>query len=227
MLLGGKQADIKQVAVVTRNRKFNRLLSSILADWKFLTVDDISAAKVVFAERGIELPAHDGQVVWLTPMPLSEKSFLTVPISLTSLYHLLESHLFPTPRRHIRVAMETTVDLRLENDWFEGCMISLSNRGGRIICTNEIPRGKLLDLEMKLSGRVFRMPAEVLYCIPAGDSPSHLQPQVGVLFKPSNDQDFELLQRFIEKTCIESACARENIQLTDPCVSWLDVPVDI
>ena len=227
MLLGGKQADIKQVAVVTRNRKFNRLLSSILADWKFFTVDDISVAKVIFAERGIELPAHDGQVVWLTPLPLSEKSFLTVPISLASLYHLLEIHLFPTPRRHIRVAMETTVDLRLENDWFEGSLVSLSNRGGRITCTNEIPRGKLLDLEMKLSGRVFRMPAEVLYCIPAGDSPGYLQPQVGVIFKPSNDQDFELLQHFIEKTCIESACARENIPITDPCVSWLDVPVDI
>lgn len=227
MLLGDKQADIKQVAVMTRNREFNRLLSSILANWKFVTVDDLSAAKVVFAERGIELPAHDGRVVWLTPLPLSEKSFLTVPISLASLYHLLESHLFPTPRRHIRVTMETAIDLRLETDWFEGCLISLSNRGGRIICTNEIPRGKLLDLEVKLSGRVFRMPAEVLYCIPAGDSPGYLQPQIGVLFKPSNDQDFELLQRFIIKTCIDSACARENIPITDPCVSWLDVPVDI
>jgi len=227
MLLGGKQADIKQVAVVTRNQKFTRLLSSILADWKFFTVDDISEAQVVFAERGVELPGYDGQVVWLTPLPLSEGSFLTIPISLTSLYHLLEIHLFPTPRRHIRVAMETVVDLRLENNWLEGRLVSLSNRGGRITCTHEIPRGKLLDLELKLAGRVFRMPSEVLYCIPAGDSPGRLQPQIGVLFKPSNEQDFELLQNFIEKTCIECACARENILITDPCVSWLALPVDL
>ena len=162
MLLGGKQADIKQVAVVTRNQKFTRLLSSILADWKFFTVDDISEAKVVFAERGVELPGYDGQVVWLTPLPLSEGSFLTIPISLTSLYHLLEIHLFPTPRRHIRVAMEIVVDLRLENNWLEGRLVSLSDRGGRITCTHEIPRGKLLELELKLAGRVFRMPSEVL-----------------------------------------------------------------
>lgn len=227
MLLGGKQADIKQVAVVTRNQKFNRLLSSILADWKFFTVNDLSAATVIFAERGLELPAHDGHVVWLTPLPLSEGSFLEVPISLTRLYHLLEIHLFPTPRRHVRVAMETVVDLKIENDWQEGRLISLSDRGGRITCTNEIPRGKSLTLEMKLMGRVLRLPAEVLYCIPAGDSPGRSQPQIGVIFKPPNDHEFVFLRRFIEKTCIEQACARENIPLTDPCVSWLDVPVDL
>ncbi|RLB67533.1 MAG: hypothetical protein DRH08_03415 [Deltaproteobacteria bacterium] len=227
MLLGGKQADIKQVAVVTRNQNFSRLLSRILADWKFFTVDDISAAKVVFAERGLELPAHDGQVVWLTPLPLSEESFLTVPISLTRLYHLLEIHLFPTPRRHIRVAMETAVDLKVEGDWLEGHLVSLSDRGGRISCVNEIPRGKSLDIEVKLANRIFRMPAEVLYCIPAGDSLSRSQPQIGVIFKPPSDQEFGLLKRFIEKTCIERACAREDIPLNDPCVSWLDVPKEL
>ncbi len=227
MLLGGKQADIKQVAVVTRNQKFNRLLSRILDDWKFYTVDDLSAAKVIFAERGLELPAHDAQVVWLTPLPLSEGSFLTVPISLTRLYHLLEIHLFPTPRRHIRVAMEAVVDLKIENDWQEGRLLSLSNRGGRIICTSEIPRGKLLDIEVKLAGRVLRMPSEVLYCIPVGDSPSRVQPQIGVLFKSSDDHTLDFLRRFIDKTSIESACVRENILLTDPCVSWLDVPADL
>ena len=226
MLLGGKQADIKQVAVVTRSQKFSRLLSRILADWKFFTVDDISAAKVIFAERGLELPAHDGQVVWLTPLPLSEESFLTVPISLTRLYHLLETHLFPTPRRHIRVTIEIAVDMKVEGDWLEGQLVSLSDRGGRISCATEIPRGKSLDLEMKLANRLFKMPAEVLYCIPAGDSLSRSQPQVGVLFKPADDQEFGMLKHFIEKTCIERACAKENISLTDPCVSWLEVPVD-
>ena len=167
MLLGGKQADIKQVAVVTRNQDFRRLLSRILADWKFFTVDDVSAATVIFAERGLELPAHDGQVVWLTPMPLSEGSFLTIPISLTRLYHLLEVHFFPTPRRHIRVAMETVVDLKIDNDWMEGCLISLSDRGARITCANEISRGQLLHVELKLAGRTLRFHAEVLYCVPA------------------------------------------------------------
>ncbi len=224
MLLGGKQSEIKQVAVVTRNPQFNKLLASILADWKFFTVEDLSAAKVVFVERGLELPDHDAQVVWLTPMPLSEGEFLTIPISLTELYLLLEAYFFPSPRRHIRVAMEAEVEVKIENSWLEGRLISLSDRGGRICCASEIPRGSQLSLEVKLAGKLIRLPAEVLYCIPAGDSPGRLQPQIGVLFKPTNTEEFESLRCFIEKICIESACAREDIPLNDTCLSWIDMP---
>ena len=226
MLLGGEQSKIKQVAVLTRNRQFNKLMSSILADWRFFAVEDISVAKVIFAERGIQLPEHDGHVVWLTPIALSEEDSLEIPISLTRLYHLLETHLFPTPRRHIRVVMETAIDLKVDNEWFDGCLVSLSGRGGRITCAHEIPRGTSLDIAVKLAGKVLRITAEVLYCIPAGDSPGRLQPQVGVLFNSPTSDEFLMLKRFIEKICIESACARENIPLADPCVSWLDLPGD-
>ena len=42
MLLGEKQSEIKQVAVVTRDQQFNRLLSSVLAEWKFIAVEDLT-----------------------------------------------------------------------------------------------------------------------------------------------------------------------------------------
>ncbi len=225
MLLGGKQSEIKQVAVITRSQQFNKLLTSILADWKFFAVEELSAATVAFVERGVELPDHDVQVVWLTPMPLEKGDFLTTPISLSELYFLLEAHFFPTPRRNIRVAMEISVELKIESEWLEGQLASLSDRGGRLTCAKEIPRGTELTLEVKLEGEILRIPSEVLYCIPAGDSPSRLQPQIGVLFKPTNVEMFELLKRFIEKTCIECACAREGISLNDPCLSWLAIPV--
>lgn len=226
MLLGDIKADIKQVAVVTRSEKFNKLLSSILADWKFFTVSDLAAAKVIFVERGLELPEHDGRVVWLTPMPLAEGSFLTVPISLARLYHLLEVHFFPTPRHHLRVAMDLSVDLKIGKDWQKGRLLSLSDRGGRIACTSEVQRGKSLNVKMELAGRLFKISSEVLYRIPAGDFPGRLQSQVGVLFKPSSDQELTLLRRFIEKICIERACYREDIRFNDLCVSWLDVQTD-
>ena len=225
MLLGGKQSEIKQVAVITRSQQFNKLLASILADWKFFAVEELSAATVAFVERGVELPDQDVQVVWLTPMPLEKGDFLTTPISLSELYLLLEAHFFPTPRRNIRVAMEMSVELKIKSEWLEGQLASLSNRGGRLTCAKEIPRGTELTLEVKLEGEILRIPSEVLYCIPAGDSPSRLQPQIGILFKPTNIEMFELLKRFIEKTCIECACAREGISLNDPCLSWFAMPV--
>jgi len=225
LILGGKQSEIKQVAVITRSQQFSKLLTSILADWKFFAVEDLSAATVAFVERGVELPDHDVQVVWLTSMPLEKGDFLTTPISLSELYLLLEAHFFPTPRRNIRVATEISVELKIESEWLEGQLVSLSDRGGRLTCSREIPRGTELILEAKLAGEILRIPSEVLYCIPAGDSPSRLQPQIGVLFKPTNVEMFEQLKRFIEKTCIECACAREGISLDDPCLSWLAMPV--
>jgi hypothetical protein len=226
MLLGGKQSEIKPVAVVTRNQQFRRLLGSILADWKYTVVEDLAAAKIVFVERGLELPSSVGHVVWLTPMPLIEGSFLTVPISLTSLYYLLEVNFFPNPRRHIRVVMENEVDLQIENEWQEGSLISLSDRGGRIACAKEILRGQVLQIEVKLARKTLRIPAEVLYCIPAGDSSGRLQPQVGVLFKPSSDQECNMRRCFIEKTCVERACSREKIPLSALCLSWIDLLSD-
>jgi hypothetical protein len=225
LLLGGRQSEIKPVAVITRSQKFTKLLTSILADWKFFAVEDLSAATVAFVERGVELPDHYVQVVWLTPMPLEKSDFLTIPISLSELYLLLEAHFFPTPRRNIRVPMEISVELKIESKWLEGQMVSLSDRGGRLTCAKEIPRGTELTLEVKLDDETLRIPSEVLYCIPAGDSPRWLQPQIGVLFKPTNVEIFELLKCFIEKNCIECACAREGIPLNDPCLSWFAVPV--
>ena len=224
MLLGGKQRHVKQVAIVTRNLEFNKLLSSILADWRFFVVENLSVAEVILAERGIELPALEGQVVWLTPMPLLEGTFLQTPISLSCLYNLLEGHLFPTPRRHIRVFMEADVDLRINNKWVDGRLVSLSDRGGRFLCDHEMPRGKSLDIAMKLAGKNLMIQAEVLYCIPAGDFAGRPQPQIGVLFKSPDNNKFAMLRHYIEKICIERACAREDIPLNDPCVSWFEVP---
>lgn len=224
MLLGGKQSRIKQVAIVTRNQKFNRLLGAILAEWKLFAVEDPTAANVVFVERGLELPDVPGQVIWLTPLPLSEGLFLQTPISLTELYQLMETQFFPTPRQHLRVAIETRTGMKTGSTWQDGKLISLSDRGGRMVCEQEIPRGTMMQLELMLAGRQLDLPAEVLYCIPAGDSPGRTKPQVGLLFKPADDKVIGMLRRFIEKFSVEAACAREGISFGDPCLSWIDVP---
>jgi hypothetical protein len=225
LLLGGKQSETKQIAVITRSQQFSKLLTSILAEWKFFAAEDPSAATVAFVERGLEFPDPDVRVVWLTSMPLEKGDFLTTPISLSELYLLLEAHFFSTPRKNIRVSVEMSVELKIESEWFQGQLVSLSDRGGRLACAKEIPRGTELTLEVKLEGEILRIPSAVLYCIPAGDSSSRLEAQIGVLFKPTNVEMFERLKRFIEKNCIECACAREGISLNDPCLSWLALPV--
>ena len=222
MLLGGKQTEIKQVAVTTSNRQFKQLLSSILGEWKFFAVEDLAEASVVFAEYGTDLPELAAEVVWLAPQPLSAGRYLTIPISLSQLYTLLETEYFPTPRRHIRIAIEDRVNVCLDGAWQDCRMVSLAERGGRFVCQDELQRGTVLQLEMQVAGKLLQLPAEVLYSIPAGDSSCRSLPHVGVLFRPTDDRLITMLRRFIEKTCVESACAREGIALDDPCLRRVD-----
>jgi len=223
MLLGTSAAEGKQVAVLSRNQRFIRIFCSILNDWKFSPVADLTTAKIIFAERGLALPSHAGEVVWLSPMPIAEGASLATPISLTELYRLLEKNFFSGPRRNIRIAIDLAAEIRIDETWLAGRLVSLSDRGARIECTTEFPRGKQLHLEAELAGRDISIPAEVLYCLPAGDSPGHELPQVGVLFKPDDEQFIHLLRHYVEKTCIESACVREGIAFNDPSISWFDI----
>ncbi len=110
--------------------------------------------------------------------------------------------------------------------WQDSKLVSLSDRGARMVCENELPRGTQVQIDLKLSGRQFQVPAEVLYCIPAGDAPGRSRPQVGLLFKPADGKLINMLRRYIEKRSVEAACAREDIALNDPCLSWIDVPQD-
>ena len=226
MLLGGKQSAIKQVAVVTRNLQFRQLLSSILSEWKFFTVAELSEAIVVFAEHGVNLPGLTAELVWLSRQLLPGGRCLTMPISLTGLYKLLETEYFPTPRRHIRIVLEEQVNVRLDDAWQECRLVSLAERGGRITFRNELPRGTMLLLEMQIAGHMLQMPAEVLYSIPAGDLSCRALPQVGVLFRPADERVISALRNFIEKVCVESACAREGLSLDDPCLAWIDLVDD-
>lgn len=223
MLLGGKGSEIKQVAVATHNQHFTQLLSSILAEWKFFSVADLAEARVVFAEYGIDLPALAAEVVWLAPQPLAAGRYLTTPLSLSQLYTLLETEFFPTPRRHIRIAVADPVNVCLDGTWQACQMVSMAERGGRIVCQDELRRGTILQLEMQIAERIVQLPAEVIYSIPAGDSAGRSLPHVGVLFRPTDDRVTKVLRRFIEKSCVESACAREELPLDEACLGRVEL----
>lgn len=225
MLLGKGHAGLKRVAVSSRSPQFSRLLTELLVGWKYTVTDNPHQADLLLVERGLPSPATDARVVWLTPLPLADESALLVPVSLTQLYLLLEEHFFPTPRRHIRISLEADLDLQINGRWLEGRLVSLSDRGARMTCPVELPKGTVLTVEVTLGVKTERMPVEVLYCIPAGDSVDR-HPQVGVLFKPQDVRLFLMIQRFIEKSCVELACARAQIACNDPCVSWFEVAED-
>lgn len=227
MLLNNyKKTALKKVSVVTRNPKVTLLLGAILEDWGFVAITAPEEAALVFVERGMDRPSTDGEIVWFSSMPLAEEAFLEMPLSLTCMYHLLEEEFFPSPRRHIRVSMDCPADLQVDGIWEEATLISLSDRGGRLRTNRELPRGTVVAMEVKLAGRTLRLPGEILYCIPAGDSFGREKPQAGILFKPLDQTVCTALRRFIESTCVQRVCDAHQFECSNQTLSWIELAQD-
>lgn len=212
-----------QVAVLTRNATFNRLMQAILEDWHFATETAAAIPDILLLERGLDVPADTRQVIWLTPLPLGEEPHLEVPLSLNELYHHLEQRFFPQPRHHIRLPLNQPIDLNVRGVWLVGTLLSLSDRGARVACPALLPKPEPLILDFKLDSYPLRLTAEVLYDIPAGDSSGREHPQAGLLFKSVRPVLRQALRDFIERSFVERACAKTGIAGNDPSLSWLSL----
>lgn len=221
MLSEQRPGDGGCLAVLTRNATFNRLMEAILEEWHYHVAADPAAADLLLVERGMTIPAADSRVIWLTPLPLGEEPHLEVPLSLTDLYHRLERRFFPQPRNHIRLALNQEVDLNVRGVWLVGRLLSLSDRGARLASAAHLPKGEKIQLDFRLAKYPLRLSAEVLYEIPAGDSPGREQPQAGLLFKPPRPALRLALRQFIERSYVERACAKTGIAVNDPSLSWI------
>jgi hypothetical protein len=226
MLLGKNAAPGQVVAVMTRNEQFSRLLSEILTGWKYRVVESPAEASVTLVERGLSVEEVGGKFVWLSPMPVGDDPHLVVPLSLAELYRLLEEHFFDRPRQHIRVALDQDVDLYVDGRWLLGRITSLSDRGGRLSCAGDLSKGQPLEIVLKIDKRSLRLPAVVLYQIPAGDVPGRELPQIGIQFKPLDQGHCLALRYYIERATVDSACRQISVDGTDPCLSWFDLARD-
>ena len=224
MLLEADNRGARTVAVLARNRTFKRLFQEILAEWKVPVVEDPKRARLVFAERGLSVSDISGEVVWLTPMPLAEGQFLMTPIKLSQLFRLLKKDSFPCARLHIRVSMDTQGVMVLDAG-SQGCrLISLSDRGARLVCEQDVQLGTPLVLEVTILNCQLRLPAKVIYTIPPGDVSGYFRPQIGILFNYEDNRFISKLRNCVERTLIESGCDRAGISLKDPSLNWFDLP---
>ncbi|PLX85029.1 MAG: hypothetical protein C0614_04655 [Desulfuromonas sp.] len=222
LLSGTRQSNARQVAIVTRNPVLLQILTALLGDWGFSVVEPQVEPGVVFLEHGLAEPTFTTRTVLLTSMPVSDRSCLLTPISLTRLYHLLEDEFFPSPRRHIRVNTEIDADLQIDGAWQPGNITSLSDRGCRVTCDYELPAKQPLVIEFRLGERRIRLSAQVLYCIPAGETASRAKPQFGVQFKQIDPAICTALRASIERKCLERAFRKIDIDPAHPVNSWFE-----
>jgi hypothetical protein len=226
LILDDATSRLKVVAVMTRNPQLTRLLEQVFADWKILTVANPSAAKIIVAEHGVPLPETNGRILWLSSMPLTEGEYLTTPLQLTELYNRLHSDELPGQRRYLRLHSVFKVAVQFRQTRLVCELVSLSERGGRLLCPEAFPLGARLHLNLLIDGRSLELPAEVIYQIPASDAGEQRLPQTGVLFKPENDQIGGTLRRYIEKQLVDAACAAAGLSKNDLCLSWIEVASD-
>lgn len=211
-----------RVVVRTREPALGRLLQAILTEWHYLTEPGPPERTVALVEAGLPAPAGVGHTLWLSRAAAGEQPGLAVPLSLSALYQFLQERFHSPPRRYLRLALNLPVKLDRATVCLDGCLLSLSERGGRIGCHAVLPVGEAWQLNVMLAGCLLRITADIIYLIPPGDLPGKELRQYGLLFKALRPELGRAVRRQVERTLLERACARTGMTSDDPVVDWFD-----
>lgn len=211
-----------RVAVQTLIPAVKSLLQEILKEWHFCIEPGPADQTVALVEQGLAAPDGVRHTLWLAPRPFDTTSQLVLPLSLTALYHALQSWFFPAPRRYLRLALDQPAQLELRGARLDGRLLSLSERGGRVAVPVLLTNGEMLELTVELGGYLLQVAAQVIYTIPAGDLPGRQPPQAGLLFRPLPPELGEAIHHHVERSLVERACRQVGLASDDPALGWFD-----
>lgn len=227
MLETPPKAFEKRVCLRVRNASFGAVLAALLEEWRYTLLDDPSAANLVLAEEGVELPEASGTVLWLTRSRYGERNRLSLPLELEGLWADLENRFHRPPRSHIRITLELPVAVKVRGEEVAATVTSLSDLGARIEFPLELVQGETLQLDLSLNETSLALEGRVIYVIADGDLDGSTRTRVGVIFDGLSSEQRGRLRAFVVRSYLERIRARLDGSVFRQGLAHFSVPHEI
>lgn len=175
-----QQAGKRPLTLQVQNPFLRPLLTDLLSAWEF----NLQPAATTDSLLLSDLDSDDGGLTLSTAVTcLGSFPF---PLDLPRLYrHLSEQQQPDSDASHsLRIRITLPLQLEVRGRGYATHTVQLCERGVRFHCPLELVPGEKLEVELPLTGRVYRLQGEVSYSLAAEQQESNGQYDTGIIFKP-------------------------------------------
>jgi len=176
------------------------MLPSLLRQWHFELADSSPASGL-----RLESPTPHQLTVHA---PTGLTTHLSFPLRVEELWRIVEAPFYPFPRAHIRLEVDSPVLIHLRGRAEETTLSSLSDRGMRFYCSQELVREELLEAEVRLGREVLSLKGTIIYAQSRAD-----RWEAGAVFQPISKAERDRIRDFIVRTLL----ARVRSEVGEDC----------
>ena len=185
----------KRIAVCTSSEALTAVLEGLVASWGFELCSQDDPSVLLLAEEGCCELVEGQKSICLSRSHEPGPDAIHLPISIESLWHILEVNFHHPQRLHLRMAIELPVRVLLRGEWFDTTLQSLSDMGARFTIDRETVKQEPVTIELLLDGEELLYHGQVIFSM-AGGSASTETFQTGMVFV-GQDTNFRNRLRFV------------------------------
>ncbi len=193
----------KRIAVCTSSEAFTAILESLLRSWgvELCRRDDPSA--LLLAEEGhCDLMAGQN-AIWLNRSDEAGPDRIRLPVSIETLWQVLELNFHRPAREHMRIAVQLGGRVLLRGEWFATRLSSLSDMGARFNTEQEMVRGEPVTIELEIDDAVWQYHGQIIFSMAVGAVDSGTF-QSGVIFAGQNKETCDVLRSLLTRWHLEA-----------------------
>ncbi len=209
----------KRVAVRTGSEAFTQILERLLLTWGFVIGNQDDQSALLLLEDECGEPVAGQKTVWLSK---SEQGQLGLPVTIESLWQVLEQHFHSPPRMHMRKTVDLPARVSLRGAWHETRLSSLSDMGARFSHDRELVKQEPVIIELSLFGALLQYRGQVIFSMAEGPADVPIF-QAGVVFHKQDSTLRDDLCSYLIRQYLETVRAGMELQVFQAGLVFFDL----
>ncbi|PLX72328.1 MAG: hypothetical protein C0615_12220 [Desulfuromonas sp.] len=212
----------KKIAIVSSSDELNEFLRHLLTHWKFELHRPDHPEVLLLAEEGQATPLPGQRAIWMTRSRYQGADRLNVPITFEALWQKLEHRFHRPPRTHIRMNVEMSALVTVNDSTVSARLRSLSDMGCRFSYHRELVRDQSVVISLTLDGEEMRIDSRVIYAVPGREEAGAFT--VGLLFRGIDKKQRDRLRSFLIWRYLEKVRAKMDGYRFRTALGYFDLP---